>query len=199
MAGQAPKPDANDPPQSGQMLIYEDGALNLRVRLDGQTVWLTQKQLADLYQVTVPNVNQHLQAIYSEGELAQNATAKQYLIVQTEGKREIRRLVEHYSLDVILAIGYRVRSARGTQFRQGGAVMAARCGTIVRCKSRRMATLAASVVLVAAACSQAPSPEGDARQGVEPMPIATTPHAVTLPPIDSAVPKTLETATFALG
>jgi hypothetical protein len=88
------------------------------VRLDGQTVWLTQKQLADLYQTTVPNINQHLKAIYEEGELAAEATIKQYLIVQTEGSRQVRRQVGHYSLDVILAVGYRVRSARGTQFRQ---------------------------------------------------------------------------------
>jgi hypothetical protein len=102
----------------GQVLIYRDGSLNLQVRLDGQTVWLTQKQLAELYQTTVPNINQHLRAIYEEGELPSDATIKDYLIVQTEGSRQVRRQVEHYSLDVILAVGYRVRSARGTQFRQ---------------------------------------------------------------------------------
>jgi len=102
----------------GQVLIYQDGSLNLQVRLDGQTVWLTQKQLADLYQTTVPNINQHLKAIYEEEELAAEATIKQYLVVQTEGNRSVRRQVEHYSLDVILAVGYRVRSGRGTQFRQ---------------------------------------------------------------------------------
>ena len=90
----------------GQILIYQDGALNLQVRLDGQTVWLTQKQLADLYQTTVPNINQHLKAIYEEGELAAEATIKQYLIVQMEGSRHVRRQVAHYSLDVILAVGY---------------------------------------------------------------------------------------------
>ena len=112
--------DAAAPPEpaGGQILIYRDGSLSLQVRLDGQTVWLTQKQLAELYQTTVPNINQHLKAIYEEGELAADATIKQYLIVQTEGSRNVRREVEHYSLDVILAVGYRVRSARGTQFRQ---------------------------------------------------------------------------------
>jgi hypothetical protein len=105
-------------PGGGQILIYRDGSLNLQVRLDGQTVWLTQRQLAELYQTTVPNINQHLKAVYEEGELAADATIKQYLIVQTEGSRNVRRQVEHYSLDVILAVGYRVRSARGTQFRQ---------------------------------------------------------------------------------
>ena len=112
--------DASPPGESGggQILIYRDGSLNLQVRLDGRTVWLTQKQLARLYQTTVPNINQHLKAIYEEGELAADATIKQYLIVQTEGRRNVRRQVEHYSLDVILAVGYRVRSARGRQFRQ---------------------------------------------------------------------------------
>jgi len=113
-------PDASILPDSagGQILIYQDGALHLQVRLDGQTVWLTQKQLADLYQTTVPNISQHLRAIYDEGELAAEATIKQYLIVQTEGRRQVRRQVGHYSMDVILAVGYRVQSARGTQFRQ---------------------------------------------------------------------------------
>jgi hypothetical protein len=105
-------------PPGGQLLIYHDGATRLQVRLDGQTVWLTQRQIADLYQVTVPNVNQHIKAIYEEGELSPDPTIKQYLIVQTEGQREVSRTIEHYSLDVILAIGYRVRSARGTTFRQ---------------------------------------------------------------------------------
>jgi hypothetical protein len=105
-------------PVGGQVLIYRDGSLNLQVRLDGRTVWLTQKQLAELYQTTVPNINQHLGAIYEEGELPAGPTIKQYLTVQTEGSRQVRRQVEHYSLDVILAVGYRVRSARGTQFRQ---------------------------------------------------------------------------------
>ena len=103
-------------PTAGQVLIYRDGALNLQVRLDGQTVWLTQRHLADLYQTTVPNISQHLTAIYGECELAAEATVKRYLIVQTEGTRQVSRTVEHYSLDVILAVGYRVRSPRGTLF-----------------------------------------------------------------------------------
>lgn len=117
------RPEDRDAPTraeaaGGQVLIYRDGSLNLQVRLDGRTVWLTQKQLAQLYQTTVPNINQHLKAVYAEGELAAEATIKKYLIVQVEGSRKVRRQVEHYSLDVILAVGYRVRSARGTQFRQ---------------------------------------------------------------------------------
>lgn len=111
--------DASSPlvPQ-GQILIYTDGGSQLRVRLDGNTVWLTQKLIAELYGVSVPNVNQHLKAIYDEGELSQDRTIKRYLIVQREGSRDVSRNVDHYSLDAILAVGYRVRSARGTSFRQ---------------------------------------------------------------------------------
>lgn len=109
---------ADEPTPAGQMLIYRDGALNLQVRLDGQTVWLTQRQLADLYQISVPTVNEHLTNIYAEGELDQAPTVRNYRIVQIEGVRQVSRDVAHYSLDAILAIGYRVRSARGTVFRQ---------------------------------------------------------------------------------
>ena len=93
-------------PPGGQLVIYQDGGLSLQVRLDGQTVWLTQRQMAELYQTTVPNINQHISSIYAENELRPEATIKHYLIVQTEGQREVSRTVEHYSLDVILAVGY---------------------------------------------------------------------------------------------
>jgi hypothetical protein len=105
-------------PPEGQLLIYQDGKLRIQVRMDGQTVWLTQRGMAELYQVTVPNVSQHLKSIYEEGELHPEATVKRYLIVQTEGRREVSRSVDHYNLDAILAVGFRVRSARGTVFRQ---------------------------------------------------------------------------------
>jgi len=105
-------------PPAGQILIYEDGGLNLQVRLDGQTVWLTQRLIADLYQVSVPTVNEHLANIYSEGELSSEATIRKFRIVQTEGNRQVARNLDHYSLDVILAVGMRVRSVRGTVFRQ---------------------------------------------------------------------------------
>ncbi len=111
-------PKSGNPPPGGQMLIYRNGALNLQVRLDGETVWLTQRQIADLFQVTVPNINQHIASVYEEGELRPESTIKQYLIVQIEGTRQVRRVVEHYNLEVVLAIGYRVRSDRGTAFRQ---------------------------------------------------------------------------------
>jgi hypothetical protein len=105
-------------PPEGQILIYQDGGLNLQVRLDGQTVWLPQRLIADLFQVTVPTVNEHLKNIYEDGELDARATIRKYRIVQTEGARQVARLVDHYNLDAILAVGYRVRSARGTAFRQ---------------------------------------------------------------------------------
>jgi hypothetical protein len=103
---------------SGQILIYKDAGLNLQVRLDGRTVWLTQAQIAELFQTTPQNITLHIAAIYDEGELDSEATCKDYLQVQTEGNRQVRRSLKHYSLDMILAMGYRVRSLRGTQFRQ---------------------------------------------------------------------------------
>jgi hypothetical protein len=108
--------DDNTP--QGQLLIYNDGALNLQVRLDGQTVWLTQAQLAELYQTTPQNITLYLQNIYDECEPPLEATCKEFLQVRTEGSRQVRRALKHYSLDVILAVGYRVRSPRGTLFRQ---------------------------------------------------------------------------------
>ncbi|HEX9783745.1 MAG TPA: virulence RhuM family protein [Opitutaceae bacterium] len=106
-------------PQSGIILYQtEDGRTRIQCRLENETIWLTQALIAELFQVTVPNVNLHLKAIYAEGELKESATIKSYLIVRTEGARRISRDVLHYSLPAILAVGYRVRSHRGTQFRQ---------------------------------------------------------------------------------
>lgn len=105
-------------PPEGKLLIYTDGGQSLRVRLDGQTVWMPQRTMADLYQVSVKTVNEHLVNIYNEAELDPSATIRKFRIVQTEGSRQVSRTVEHYNLDVILAVGYRVRSGRGTAFRQ---------------------------------------------------------------------------------
>jgi len=109
-------------PSGGQMLIYRDGSLNLQVRLEGQTVWLTQAGMAELFQTSVPNINIHIRNILEEKELEQEATIKDYLIVQVEEERSVKRFVAHYNLDMILAVGYRVRSPRGTQFRQWATV-----------------------------------------------------------------------------
>jgi hypothetical protein len=105
-------------PETGQILIYQDGGLNLQVRLEGQSVWLTQRLIAELFGVTVPTVNEHLANIYDERELDSAATIRNFRIVQTEGSRQVSRQVEHYNLDAILAVGYRVRSPIGTAFRQ---------------------------------------------------------------------------------
>ncbi len=112
-------PESPEPqPPNGQLLIYQDGGLNLQVRLDGQTAWLTQAAMADLFQTTPQNITLHLQSIYNDGELSETATCKEYLQVRTEGTRQVQRTLKHYNLDAILAVGYRVRSPRGTAFRQ---------------------------------------------------------------------------------
>jgi hypothetical protein len=104
----------------GEFLLYasEDGRVRLSVRVQDGTVWLPQRLIAELFQVSVPTVNGHLANIYDEGELDPGATIRKFRIVQTEGGREVSRLVDHYNLDAILAVGYRVRSVSGTQFRQ---------------------------------------------------------------------------------
>ncbi len=111
-------PDQSRP--GGELLMYQttDAATPIHVLLKGETVWLTQRLIAELYGTSIPNINQHITAIYEQGELRPEATIKKYLIVQLEGRRKVKRLVEHYNLDMILAVGYRVRSNRGIQFRQ---------------------------------------------------------------------------------
>lgn len=103
-----------------EVLLYrtEDDRTRIEVRLEGGTVWLTQAQLATLFETTPQNITQHLKAIYEDGEQAEEATCKGYLQVRKEGAREVQRTLRHYSLEVVLAMGYRVRSPRGTQFRQ---------------------------------------------------------------------------------
>ena len=113
-----PNPPAPSESSPGQILIYTDAGLNLQVRLDGQTAWLTQLQMADLFQTTPQNITLHIKSIYEEGEQTPEATCKEYLQVRQEGARQIQRALKHYNLDMILAVGYRVRSQRGTQFRQ---------------------------------------------------------------------------------
>ncbi|MCG6216098.1 virulence RhuM family protein [Vibrio furnissii] len=95
-----------------------DGQTRVECRFESDTLWLSQAAMADLYQVSSQAITQHIKAVYSEGELEQNSTCKDYLQVQLEGGREVKRNIRHYSLPVILAVGYRVRSTRGTQFRQ---------------------------------------------------------------------------------
>jgi hypothetical protein len=108
------------PPPPSELILYqtEDGRTRLTVRLDEGTVWLTQAELAALYQTTPQNITIHIAAIYEDGELDETTTCKPYLQVRLEGAREVRRGLKHYSLPMILAVGFRVRSPRGTQFRR---------------------------------------------------------------------------------
>ena len=102
------------------LILYttQDGTAQFALRELGGQLWLTQAEIAALYQTTVSNINKHIKAILAEGELPERVTIEYYSIVQTEGGREIRREIAHYALPMIIAIGYRVRSTRGTQFRQ---------------------------------------------------------------------------------
>ncbi len=103
-----------------QIILYqtEDGDTRIEVRFEDETVWLTQSQMAELFQSTVPNINLHIKNILEEGELSSDSTIKNYLIVQDEGPRRIKRNAKHYNLDMIISVGYRVRSHQGTRFRQ---------------------------------------------------------------------------------
>ncbi len=104
---------------NGEIIIYRSpsGNIKIDVRLEKETVWLTQKLMAELFQTTVPNINIHLKSIYEEEELAEGATIKDFLIVQKEGAREINRKQKFYNLDVIISVGYRIKSQVATQFR----------------------------------------------------------------------------------
>ena len=101
----------NEAPQSSLILYQtEDGQTRIQCRFENETIWLTQKVMAELFQIGVNTVNHHLQAIFAEGELPPEATIRRYRIVQAEGARSVTREVEHYNLPAILAVGFRVRS-----------------------------------------------------------------------------------------
>jgi len=93
--------------------------IELEVQLEWETVWLTQKQMSSLFDKDVRTINEHIQSIYAEGELQKIATIRKFRIVRLEDIREVTRRVGHYNLDVIISVGYRVKSLRGTQFRIG--------------------------------------------------------------------------------
>lgn len=103
----------------GEFLLYqtENDDTRVQVRLLDGTLWLTQKQMAELYQVSIQTINGHLRTIFEDGELLAERTIRKFRIVALEGSRSVERLTDHYNLDVILHIGYRVRSHRGAQFR----------------------------------------------------------------------------------
>jgi len=105
--------------KNSEILLYqtEDGQTKVEVRMENETVWLTQAQMVELFQTTKQNISLHIKNIYEEGELHEVSTVKEYLTVQKEGTREVQRKIGHYNLDVIISVGYRVKSHRGTQFR----------------------------------------------------------------------------------
>ncbi len=106
-------------PFGGEVLVYqtEDGRIRLDVRLEEESVWLTQQMMAELFQTSKQNISQHIQAIYEEGEVAPEATVKKFLTVRREGNRDVRRDLDHYNLDMIISVGYRVKSLIATRFR----------------------------------------------------------------------------------
>lgn len=107
------------PATEGELQFYPSAkGQGIRVLLLGESVWLTQRQIAELYGVSVPTVNEHLANALQEGEIEPERTVRKFRMVQSEGGRDVRRQLDHYSLDAILAVGYRVRSTRGTEFRQ---------------------------------------------------------------------------------
>jgi hypothetical protein len=107
-------------PHDSQFVLYRDdnGATNVNVRFDGEDVWLSQQQIALLFDTSQQNVSQHIGFIIEEGELRKEATHKDFLLVRQEGARAVKRQIEHYNLDMIIAVGYRVKSQVATRFRQ---------------------------------------------------------------------------------
>lgn len=105
--------------KNNQIIIYntEDGQTKIEVKMENETVWLSQKQMAELFDKDVRTINEHIKNVFLEQELAENSTIRNFRIVHKEGERQVARYVEHYNLDVIISVGYRVSSLRGTQFR----------------------------------------------------------------------------------
>ena len=105
--------------QKSHFLIYrsEDGKIKLDVRFEGETVWLTQAMIAELFQTSIPNVNMHIKSVYEDGELQREATIKKFLTVRQEGTRQVERELDFYNLDLIISVGYRIKSRVATQFR----------------------------------------------------------------------------------
>jgi len=108
-----------EPQPGSEIILYqsEDGRTRLEVKLENETVWLTQEHMANLFQTTQQNISLHLQNIYEEGELQRAATHKEYLSVRQEGKRHVKRPLDYYNLDAIISVGYRVKSVVATRFR----------------------------------------------------------------------------------
>lgn len=101
-----------------EIVIFEDSSQPVEVRLEGESLWATQKQIGELFDTTPENVLMHLRNIFREKELSESTTAKDFLVVRQEGKRQVRRRLKHYNLDAVISVGYRVNSRRATRFRQ---------------------------------------------------------------------------------
>ena len=101
-----------------QLIIFEAEAGQVEVRLEGETVWLSQAQMAELFATSTDNIGLHIKNIYKEQELQEAATTEDFSVVRQEGRRQVRRKLKHYNLDAIISVGYRVKSTRATRFRQ---------------------------------------------------------------------------------
>ena len=106
--------------KNDEIIIYtaKDGSVNIDVHLENETVWLTQDSMAKLFETTIPNINMHIKNIFNEDELEQNRTIKDFLIVRQEGNRNVSRKIAHYNLDMVLSVGYRIKSKTATRFRK---------------------------------------------------------------------------------
>ncbi|MDP1983322.1 MAG: RhuM family protein, partial [Sulfuritalea sp.] len=111
---------SDDPSPQSEFILYqtEDGRTRIQCRFENESIWLSQALIAELFQKDVRTINEHLVNIFEEGELHREATIRKFRIVRQEGARQVAREVDHYNLDAIIAVGFRVRSHRGTQFRQ---------------------------------------------------------------------------------
>jgi hypothetical protein len=112
--------ETTEPSPASDLILYqtEDGKTHIQCRFEDESLWLTQAQIADLFQKDVKTINEHLLNVYQDKELEEDSTIRKFRIVRIEGKREVAREISHYTLQAILAVGFRVRSQRGTQFRQ---------------------------------------------------------------------------------
>ncbi|KUG26066.1 putative dna-binding protein in cluster with type i restriction-modification system [hydrocarbon metagenome] len=112
-----PKSTKNIVSESVELYKSAETGLEFQVKVDGETIWLTQKQMSQLFQKGIPTINEHIKNVYKEGELEESPTIRKFRIVQKEGKRDVERDVDFYNLDVIISVGYRVKSNQGTKFR----------------------------------------------------------------------------------
>ncbi|PUE64733.1 virulence RhuM family protein [Arcobacter lacus] len=100
------------------LVVYNDGELELKVSVNGENIWLTQLQMSELFDTSSDNIGLHLKNIYKEKELDENLTTENYSVVRQEGTRKVTRVIKHYNLDAIICVGYRVSSNKATKFRQ---------------------------------------------------------------------------------